>query len=62
MKKNYQTSSAPASISELQLPEAVTLAMAELAGAVKEGLLALAVGAGLQVPLCVNLGRGSCSA
>lgn len=49
MKKNYQTSPVPASISELQLPEAVTLAMADLAGAVKEGLLALAVGAGLQV-------------
>jgi putative transposase len=49
VKKNYQTSSTLASIRELQLPEAVTLAMTDLAGAVKEGLLALAVGAGLQV-------------
>jgi putative transposase len=49
VKKNYQTSSASASFSQLQLPEAVTLAMTDLAGAVKEGLLALAVGAGLQV-------------
>ncbi|MGH9023035.1 MAG: IS256 family transposase, partial [Acidimicrobiia bacterium] len=49
MKKNYQTSPAAAAIDGLKLPEAVTLAMADLAGAVKEGLLALAVGAGLQV-------------
>ncbi len=49
MKKNYQTSTAAAPIDELVLPEAVTLAMAELTGAVKEGLLALAVGAGLGV-------------
>lgn len=49
MKKNYQTAPAAATIDELKLPEAVTLAMADLAGAVKEGLLALAVGAGLQV-------------
>jgi putative transposase len=33
----------------LQLPEQVTLAVAELAGAAREGLLALAVGTGLQV-------------
>ena len=31
------------------LPESVTVAIAELAGAVREGLWALAVGAGLQV-------------
>ena len=31
------------------LPEQVTVAMAELAGAAREGLLALAVGTGLQV-------------
>ena len=49
MKKNYQTSTAAAPIGELVMPEAVTLAMSELTGAVKEGLLALAVGAGLQV-------------
>jgi putative transposase len=34
---------------QLQLPEQVTLALAELAGAAREGLLALAVGTGLQV-------------
>jgi putative transposase len=33
----------------LHLPEQVTVAMAELAGAAREGLLALAVGTGLQV-------------
>jgi transposase-like protein len=49
VKKNYQTGSMAASIDEMVMPEAVTLAMSELTGAVKEGLLALAVGAGLQV-------------
>jgi putative transposase len=49
VKKNYQTSTVAAPIGELVMPEAVTLAMSELTGAVKEGLLALAVGAGLQV-------------
>jgi hypothetical protein len=34
---------------QLQLPEQVTLAVAELASAAREGLLALAVGTGLQV-------------
>jgi putative transposase len=34
---------------ELVLPEQVTVALAELAGAAREGLLALAVGTGLQV-------------
>ncbi len=34
---------------QLALPEQVTLAVAELAGAAREGLLALAVGTGLQV-------------
>ncbi|HSO56281.1 MAG TPA: IS256 family transposase [Actinomycetes bacterium] len=34
---------------ELQLPEQVTVAVAELVGAAREGLLALAVGTGLQV-------------
>jgi putative transposase len=34
---------------QLQLPDQVTLAVAELAGAAREGLLALAVGTGLQV-------------
>jgi len=49
VKRNYQTISAAAPINELAMPEAVTLAMSELTGAVKEGLLALAVGAGLGV-------------
>jgi hypothetical protein len=34
---------------QLQLPEQVTVAVAELAGAAREGLLALAVGTSLQV-------------
>ena len=34
---------------QLELPEQVTLAVAELAGAAHQGLLALAVGTGLQV-------------
>jgi putative transposase len=34
---------------QLEVPEQVTLAVAELAGAAREGLLALAVGTGLQV-------------
>jgi putative transposase len=36
-------------LAELELPEQVTVAVAELAGAAREGLLALAVGTGLQV-------------
>ena len=40
---------ATADRAELQLPEQVTVAVAELAGAAREGLLALAVGTGLQV-------------
>jgi hypothetical protein len=34
---------------EVAVPEQVVVSMAEIAGSVKEGLLALAVGAGLQV-------------
>ncbi len=49
MKKNYQTKAAHAATAELALPDTVSLAMAELAETVREGLLALAVGAGLQV-------------
>ena len=49
MKKNYQTKAAPAATDEFAIPETVTVAMGELAETVKEGLLALAVGAGLQV-------------
>jgi len=44
MKETYQTRTAAATTDELVMPESVTLAMADLAGAVEEGLLALAVG------------------
>ena len=47
MKKNYQMIDAAAT--GLAVPESVTVAMAELAGDVQEGLLAIAVGTGLQV-------------
>ena len=47
MKKDYQTNDAAAT--GLAVPEAVTVAMTELAADVQEGLLALAVGTGLQV-------------
>ena len=49
MKKDYQTKAAPASTEQLVMPDTVTLAMADLAETVKEGLLALAVGAGFGV-------------
>lgn len=50
MKKNYQNKTASAGTSdELVVPDAVSVAMAEIGGAVREGLLALAVAAGLQV-------------
>ena len=39
----------PADRAQLELPEQVTVAVAELASAAREGLLALAVGTGLQV-------------
>src|SRR5690349_20136626 len=37
------------SLAEVAVPEQVIVSMAEIAGAAKEGLLALAVGTGLQV-------------
>lgn len=49
MKKNYQTNAARVAMSEIVVPDAVSVAMSELTGAMREGLLALAVGAGLQV-------------
>jgi putative transposase len=49
MGKQYQTRSATASTPELTIPAEVTVALAEIAESAKEGLLALAVGAGLQV-------------
>ena len=47
MKKDYQKKAASATTPAL--PQAVTVALAELAGDVQEGLLAMAVGTGLQV-------------
>jgi len=48
--KNYQTKTVPVvTAAEVAVPERVTIAMGELAGAVEEGLLALAVATGLQV-------------
>ena len=47
MGKSYQRDKIDTS--ELTVPETVSVALAELAGEVREGLLALAVGTGLQV-------------
>lgn len=47
MTKDYQTKTTQASA--LAVPEQVSVAMAEIAADMREGLLALAVGAGLQV-------------
>ena len=47
MKKDYQKKAACATVPVL--PQAVTVALAELAGDVQEGLLAMAVGTGLPV-------------
>ena len=47
--KQYQTRGAEASTPELTIPAEVSVALAEIAESAKEGLLALAVGAGLQV-------------
>ena len=47
MTKKYQTQ--PADTSALSVPERVSVAMGEIAEDMREGLLALAVGAGLQV-------------
>jgi putative transposase len=49
MGKQYQTGDAEASMPGLTLPEEVSVALAGIAHSAKEGLLALAVGAGLQV-------------
>jgi putative transposase len=49
MGKNYQTETTRAATGEVVVPDEVCVAMGELAGAMREGLLALAVGAGLQV-------------
>ena len=54
MTKNYQKKTATTSTTErspgpVSVPEVVSVAMSEIAADVREGLLALAVGAGLQV-------------
>jgi hypothetical protein len=50
MKKDYQKkSAAAATVPGLVMPDAVTLAMADIAESAREGLLAVAVSAGLQV-------------
>jgi putative transposase len=49
MGKQYQTGDAEASMPGLTLPEEVSVALAGIAHSATEGLLALAVGAGLQV-------------
>jgi Transcription factor WhiB len=49
MGKQYQTAAAEASTLGLTIPEEVSVALAEIAESATEGLLVLAVGAGLQV-------------
>jgi putative transposase len=49
MGKQYQTRDVEASTPQLAIPEEVSVALAEIAHSATEGLLALAVGAGLQV-------------
>jgi putative transposase len=50
MTKNYQTKpTAVATAVEAVMPDALSVTLAELAGSLREGLLALAVGAGFQV-------------
>ena len=50
MKKDYQMRNpAAATAVEAVMPDAVSVTLAELAGSLREGLLALAVGAGFQV-------------
>ncbi len=50
MSKDYQKKTrAAATVPELVMPDAVTLAMADIADTAREGLLAIAVSAGLQV-------------
>ena len=49
MGKQYQTRNIQASMAGLDVPEQVSIALAEIAESANEGLLAMAVGAGLQV-------------
>ena len=48
MKKDYQTKAAFVVTDELAMSDSVAVAMGELAETVREGLLAMAVGAGLR--------------
>ncbi len=47
MTKQYQRKTAPASEAQPAVPEQVSVALGEIAGELREGLLALAVGTGL---------------
>jgi hypothetical protein len=47
--KTHTTQAAAPGLPELAMPESVQVAMAEIAGSMREGLLALAVSAGMQV-------------
>jgi hypothetical protein len=49
VNKQYQTTPAGSNAAGLAVPETVTIAMTEVAESMREGLLALAVGTGLQV-------------
>jgi putative transposase len=49
VSKNYQRSTVDASVPALAVPEQVTIAMAEIVEDMREGLLCLAVGTGLQL-------------
>jgi hypothetical protein len=49
VKKDYQKDKPAAATVEATMPDAVAVTLAELAGSLREGLLALAVGAGFQV-------------
>lgn len=49
MRKIYQNQNQDSDTNQPIVPEAVSVALTELAGEVQEGLLALAVGTGLQV-------------
>jgi len=51
MKKDYQKkkTASGATVPELVMPDTVSVAMADIAETAREGLLALAVAAGLQV-------------
>lgn len=54
MSKNYQKQ--PVEASALAVREQVSVAMSEIAADMREGLLALAVGAGLQVRMTTPFG------